>query len=660
MIKSDRIQLRFFLLLIAAVTLVLCIEQLGLYAGIDTYFYDTLLRLRGNRSVSDRIVIVGIDSAALDAFGKWPLKRRHYADMLGRSAQANAVGFDLLLTEPSADDDLLETAIKRHGKVVLAEYVDSSLSVVKPLKRLSPYATGHIHIEPGIDSTAREVFHTLYHSGVMLQSLTSVIYNMVSGSSMPRHKPPQAIAENSNDKLFQQDRHRINFYGPPRTFKQVSLADVNSDVIAPEYFRGKIVLVGLTAPGIVDEVSTPFSQARNRMPGVEVHANILNNLLEKSAITESPGWLRAVTSLFISLIMAFLLLKQSEKKATLIWIFSLIAWGTAVATLLFTRNLWLSPTATYISLSLMYFITYLRRLDTAARRLDKEHEVMISLLGWDAHETPVQMPGRGLFGFLSEESLNGKIQRQLRMTAKLLVMHKQLETTLKMEREVLANQRRLVEMLSHEYRTPLAIIRANLDILEMKDGAAGGLLTSNFGKMKRAMSRLVEVMEVSLGRERLENIHQKSDHVEIQLVPFIRDLMNETRELWSERRLELELHGDGECIVIGDRSLLKTALLNLIDNAVKYSAENEPVCVSLDTTETSALVRVRNHGVVIPTEDLDKVFDKFYRGTGSGNTRGAGLGLFLVRCIIEQLQGNVTLTSNEADGTVASATLPIR
>ena len=658
MVKNMAAKLRLLLLLLAVVLLVLGGEQLGLYAGVDTYVYDTFLRLRGARKVSDRIVIVAVDAASLAELGKWPLPRRHYAALLDRISQADAVGFDLLLMEPGADDELLREAVLRHGRVVLAEYLDSSLGLALPLARLSPYRTGHIHIEPGVDNTAREVFHSLYRGGVLIPSLTSVLRDMVSGTPLPREAVPHA-PPSGGMRVFQQERQKINYYGPPGSFRQLSLARVLNGALPREYFRGKIVLVGLTAPGIVDEVSTPFSQARNRMPGVEVQANILNNLLDQSFLSEVTDWARAALLLAASLILALFFLRLNERNAALCWCFSVVAGGAAASLLFFGRNLWLPPSEFCVSFSLMYLVTYLYRLDAAARRLDKEHDVMISMLGWDPDEAPGQAAARGLFGFLSEGGLNGKLQRQLRMTTKLLTLHKQLEVALKMEHEALENQVRLVEMLSHEYRTPLAIIRANLDILEMKDGAAGGVLSTNFGKMKRAMSRLVEVMDVSLGRERLENMHLKLDRSEIQLVPFLRNLMEETRELWSERQLELDLKGCSCCLVLGDQTLLKTAVLNLIDNAIKYSAESEPVRVSLSITTGQALVRVQNHGAVIPDHDLSRVFEKYYRGTGSGNTRGAGLGLYLVRRIIEQFGGTVTLASSGRGETLATVALPL-
>jgi len=105
--------------------------------------------------------------------------------------------------------------------------------------------------------------------------------------------------------------------------------------------------------------------------------------------------------------------------------------------------------------------------------------------------------------------------------------------------------------------------------------------------------------------------------------------------------------------------MLKTAVLNLIDNAVKYSAVQEPVQVFLEKRDESAVVSVVNQGATVAPEELERVFDKFYRGGSSANTRGAGLGLYLVRKIIEQLGGSVTLASDAGQSTTATIKLPL-
>lgn len=649
-------KLRFFILLVVMIALVPCIDSLGLLSGVDTYFYDTFLRLRGERSVSPRIVIVAIDAKTLDAYGRWPLKRKYYAAMLDKLDRSAVVGFDLLFMEPGEDDALLADAIKRQGRVILAEYLDSSSNVLKPLQRLSPHGTGHIHIEAGIDHIAREVFHSIYSNGRLLPSLTSVMYETVTGTTFRR--TPSAAVENGAP-IRQNDLHKINFYGPPGTFNQVSMVDVINGVIPPAYFKNRIVLVGVTAPGIIDAISTPFSQSRNRMSGVEVHAGILHNLLESDSINDLPGWLCSGLVLVLSFALSLFFMRLNEKSAVLTWCAALFLAPASAFFLLVVAEKWLPPASFMLSFSMVFAAVYLYRLDSAVRRLDHEYEVMTSLLGRTADENYEQGKTGGLASFISEGGINEKIRRQTDMSSRLFKLHKQLELALKNEREALDNQIRFVEILSHEYRTPLAIIRANLDIMELKDNDSGERFSAYYAKMKRAISRLVEVVDTSFGHDRVDENCTAVKNGEIELTAFLRNLLQESRELWTERQLQLELDHCAECRTPADTSLFKTAILNLIDNAVKYSPENSPVRISLATCCSTAVIRVCNRGPTIPPGDLEQVFNKYYRGRGSANIHGAGLGLYLVRKIIEQHGATVTLSSNERDGTCATVRIPL-
>jgi signal transduction histidine kinase len=259
----------------------------------------------------------------------------------------------------------------------------------------------------------------------------------------------------------------------------------------------------------------------------------------------------------------------------------------------------------------------------------------------------------------ARESEHKAVELANEMTRELQEKQKDLEQALETEHSALERQVRFVEMVSHEYRTPLAIIRANLDILEMKACPAGCLLSPNLGKMKRALARLVEVVEIALGRERLDDAHLKMSQEAIPLAPFMGRLLDEIGELWGERRLELDLDAAEGKTVAGDRSLLKTAFFNLIDNAFKYSAEADPVYVSVRAETGETIVVVHDFGRGLATDERERVFEKYYRGAASTDTRGAGIGLYLVRRIVEQHGGRVSLASPETGGTVATVCLPL-
>ena len=410
-IDSKR-KLSFFLIVFAAVTLVMLIEHVGFLGGIDTYSYDTSLRIRGSRTVSEKIVLVAVDNRTLTRLGRWPLQRRNYASLLDRLRQAEVVGFDLLMTEPTADDQLLAAAIQKQGKVILPVYFDDDLQPVKPLPAFAPFKTGHIHIEHGIDNVTRSMFHTLYSQNEPLYSLPSVMYETVTGTALERQTAVGGTIRQQHDrKLLQLDQRKINFYGPPGSFTQLSLVDVIDGIYPEQFFSGKAVLVGLTAPGIVDEIATPFSQNRNMMFGVEVLANALNNLFDGNSVKEFADWKRQIVALLASFALCIAFMRLNEKKATLLLILALVMTTLSTYILLSAFDFWLSPSLFLVSFSLVFFISYIYNLDSAARELDSEHSAVTSLLGWENGKSTASTSGRGLFGLLSADSIHAKIQR---------------------------------------------------------------------------------------------------------------------------------------------------------------------------------------------------------------------------------------------------------
>jgi len=406
----------FVLITLGVVLLVFSAEFLGFFEGIDSHIYDTSFRIRGPRAVSDRVVIVAIDEKTLDTFGRWPLKREYYARLLNTLGPAAMVGFDLIMTEPTEDDAVLAAAMQRHGRVVVPVYIGKNLKKMEPAPLFAPYRKGHIHIELGIDNVARELSHTLYYQGVQLPSMASVIYEATTGSKVHRHEPPaRTDILTVPARLFQLDLQKINYYGPPGTFKQVSLADILAGRFSSAFFNDKIALVGLTAPGIVDELSTPFSQNRDRMPGVEVHANALSNLLLDGSIREATGWVRWLAALVMAFLLGVSFHNLSEKNAALLWLLTLFIIMGTVFTLFTTLNLWIKPALFCVTVTVAYIITYLYRLDSAARKLDNEHAAITALIGWDSETPNGPQEERGLLGFFSEGSIDAKIHKLLRV-----------------------------------------------------------------------------------------------------------------------------------------------------------------------------------------------------------------------------------------------------
>ena len=222
-------------------------------------------------------------------------------------------------------------------------------------------------------------------------------------------------------------------------------------------------------------------------------------------------------------------------------------------------------------------------------------------------------------------------------------------------RETLERQKRFVAMVTHEYRTPLAIIRSNLDLLQLLNDRDENIAFA-VGKMQRAVGRLVEVLEVSLGRVRLADGELTLRKEELELDELCSALISQAREFWPDRQFEVRKGAQGR--LCGDSSLLRTALLNLLDNAVKYSPPDRPVTLSWGVSSTDAVVRVEDHGPGIRPGEEARLFEKYYRGSAGSGTVGAGLGLWLVARILEEHGGSVAL-ENTPTGAIGTVRLPV-
>jgi PAS domain S-box-containing protein len=224
-------------------------------------------------------------------------------------------------------------------------------------------------------------------------------------------------------------------------------------------------------------------------------------------------------------------------------------------------------------------------------------------------------------------------------------------------KEELERLRRFMSMISHEYRTPLAIIRGNLDLIDLKHKSANFSNSAEMLKIRRAIDRLVEVMEVSIQESRILESHETVDPTYFRLAPVIAAQLEAFQSMWPERTILYSEHLDSSEI-IGEPAQLKMAIFNLLDNARKYSPPNSTIELDCRVENEEAVITVRNKGNTIRADEGEAFFEKYRRGSNAVNTGGAGLGLWLVRNIIEQLDGSVSLTGIES-GVEATIRLPL-
>lgn len=230
------------------------------------------------------------------------------------------------------------------------------------------------------------------------------------------------------------------------------------------------------------------------------------------------------------------------------------------------------------------------------------------------------------------------------------------------EMEVSRLQAEFVSAVSHEFRTPLTSMRQLTEMLAGDRVPNEERRAEYYRVISRESERLHRLVEGLLDFGRMEAGALEFTKRRIVVDDLVHDVVEEFR--FERGEAANGVTTDGSCtgvVVNGDREALTRALWNLLDNALKYSPAGGDVHVGLASHGNRVSVSVRDHGRGMSPEDLDAVFEKFVRGSASKalNVKGTGIGLAMVRHIVEAHDGEVTVESVLSEGTTFTVRLPI-
>jgi two-component system, OmpR family, phosphate regulon sensor histidine kinase PhoR len=226
-------------------------------------------------------------------------------------------------------------------------------------------------------------------------------------------------------------------------------------------------------------------------------------------------------------------------------------------------------------------------------------------------------------------------------------------------RRVEAMRRDFVADASHELKTPAASIQAGAETVERALATDDSEAAARFGaQVRREATRLARIVSDLLDLSRLETERPAREPVRLDRV--VAEEIHRLRELAVDTTVDLDVE-TSPVTILGVPKDLALLVRNLLDNAVQYTPDGGRVTVALDRNDDHALLRVADSGIGIPSRDLPRIFERFYRvdRARSRDTGGTGLGLSIARHVVEQHGGRIHARSELGQGSTFTVIFPL-
>ncbi|MDX2074786.1 MAG: CHASE2 domain-containing protein [bacterium] len=625
---------------------------------------------------SGQAVIVAIDNASLATYGRSPSEwsRAHFADFLTliSEAGARAVGFDLLFSEETADDEQFITAITNARQSEARTRVIMPMVGLNTAQQITPQAihygdvlaphhhfldvidnTGFVNVYPDADNTIRrqlsqvryactvdecpEAFTTGYGFSIALY----LAYLRIPASAIPQVMTSgDGVLSVTADRQLAVDSNGLwmpNYFSAPTvdntsTFTVVSFVDVLEGRVDPAIFADKAVLVGMmNSTGITDVYSVPTSEGGSRMAGVEIHANAFESLLRNVSFTEQSNISQAVMIMGLAILFGMLY-------AQLRWWWMLLVGAAAVV---------------------IWAVAMITRFDMTREMVNLFHSTLAIAL-------PIF--GNQMVDIVTETIRRQRTEAQLFAEKEISALRLQViaekDQQNVMLEELSTLKTRMIRMASHDLKNPLGIVITYGSLIQEDVKADPTVMSADHARFVDAMVKsghdMLHIIEEILNLEQLRSGNIKKDSLSFGFL--VKEVVERNQMAVLEKNQTITFTNPPDLpLVMGDYRQLFQGITNLIGNAVKYTPENGKIEVRLSQQGNMVRFEVQDNGYGMSEEGQKHLFQEFYRvrSAATAHIQGTGLGLSLVKAVIEAHGGKIWVVSKEGVGSTFFVELPI-
>jgi signal transduction histidine kinase len=256
-----------------------------------------------------------------------------------------------------------------------------------------------------------------------------------------------------------------------------------------------------------------------------------------------------------------------------------------------------------------------------------------------------------------------ELMRSQHMLARQAAM---LAEQLAQEQRLALQQRNFVSMASHEFRTPMTVIDGHARrLIKLKDSVRPAEIGERAGKVRSAVLRMTQLIDNLLNSSRLIDGSvaggggggQYFHPAEMDMAALLQEVCQLHREMVPGAHIA-ERVAAAAMPMVGDAKLLFQVFSNLLSNAIKYSPDGGNIAIDAALAADEVVVAIADHGIGIPAADLDRLFERYHRGSNVSGIVGTGVGLYLVKMVVDMHGGAVTVESKEDEGSRFTVRLP--
>ncbi len=397
-------------------------------------------------------------------------------------------------------------------------------------------------------------------------------------------------------------------YHPPGFFQRLAFEDIMENKVDASQLQNKTFIIGSDLGLSQDEYAlTPFSRESTGMTTTEVHANMLNTLIGNKAPVRAPFWLNLVFICITSILTVHIVLAVKPVSGLLLLLSTFFVYTGLAFVLLWMFGMWINLAQPLLAIFLAYYFFIPYRLIIENRR------------SWEYYQ-------------------KNKILQEVE--------------TLKTN---------FISMMSHDLKTPIARIQGMLEVIVKEGSQLSSIQREAVDTIKSSSEDLLKFITAILNYAKIESEGVKL-HLETRDVNhLLEDVIKKHEFLCKIKKIQIVKELEPLFPIPMDPDLMKQVFSNLIENAIKYSADETKILVTSEESNSMVIIQIADQGQGIHHEDLPNIFMKFFRSRNAKSSpiKGSGLGLYLAKYFVELHQGKIYAESTLGQGSTFTVEIPI-